>query len=545
MLPLVLNAYFTPLELAAIDAQAEAKTQEKPVPCIPPEPPAPPVEKEVLVLPGGSQSISDCAKKFFARLAETGRYFLRAGVVVRVIQSDGEHVFQPVVAEALRSISEKYFNLFVWRAGRGGEMVLKPCVMTSDQARGLFDSPFTGMLPEVKSLSACPLLLPDGRTITAGFDGTSGVFVTGCGTVVDVPLEQAVVALSGLLADFAFVRPGDKARALAALITPALRKAGFLRLCPMQINEADQSQTGKDFLLKAITSIYLDKPALITQRAGGVGSADESLSSRLLAGCAFPTFANWRGKIDSPMLEALLTEERSFPTRVPYRGEVSIDPSRVCLSMTSNASAMTRDLANRSYTVRLRKKPPGYQFQKYTEGDLLDHIRANQPFYLGAVFSVVRYWMQAGQPTTQETRHDFRQWARILDWITQNVFYAGPLLAGHEETKARLSDPAHQFARSIAVVAANTGIAGRGYSAKALAELAFANDVEIPGCKTFDESSGARIIGILFKRVLGDAQEISVDGYTIQVQVEQMSRPDAQGYFPMRHYYFSIEARPQ
>ena len=307
----------------------------------------------------------------------------------------------------------------------------------------------------------------------------------------------------------------------------------------MQINEADQSQTGKDFLLKLITSVYLDSPALVTQRAGGVGSLDESLSQRLSDGAAFPTLANIRGKIDSPALEALLTEERAFPVRVPHRGEVMVDPSHVCLSMTSNSSSMTKDLSNRSYVVRLRKQSPGYQFQKYAEGDLLDHIRANQPFYLGAVFAVVRHWMQSGQPTTTETRHDFRQWARIMDWITQNVFNAGPLLEGHEEAKGRLSDPAVQFVREIAVVVVNTGTPGRGYAAREIAELAFANSIEIPGCKTFDDANAARWIGIQFKKVLGEEQVRRVDGYEVSVQTENVYSTQRQQYADMKIYRFS------
>ena len=93
-----------------------------------------------------------------------------------------------------------------------------------------------------------------------------------------------------------------------------------------------------------------------------------------------------RGQIDSPAIESFLTED-SFLARAPHQAAVDIDPRRVILHLTSNRADITIDLANRSSCVRILKQPDGFRFRKYPEGDLLDHVRANQPRYLGAVFS--------------------------------------------------------------------------------------------------------------------------------------------------------------
>ena len=71
-------------------------------------------------------------------------------------------------------------------------------------------------------------------------------------------------------------------------------------------------------------------------RRGGVGSFDESLSQALIRAKPIIMFDNIRGKLDSQTLEALLTCDGTFLARVPHRGEVVVDTSRLSFQMTSN-----------------------------------------------------------------------------------------------------------------------------------------------------------------------------------------------------------------
>ncbi|MFU8780606.1 MAG: hypothetical protein ACNA71_06225, partial [Kiritimatiellia bacterium] len=81
----------------------------------------------------------------------------------------------------------------------------------------------------------------------------------------------------------------------------------------------------------------------------------------------------------------------------------------------------------------------------------------NQPRYLGAVFTIARAWHDAGKPQTTETRHDFRKWAKSLDWITTNIFNAGSLLDGHDEVKERMTNPALNWLRDIGIAVIRCG----------------------------------------------------------------------------------------
>ena len=203
---------------------------------------------------------------------------------------------------------------------------------------------------------------------------------------------------------------------------------------PVDLAEADESQSGKGYRQKLVAAIYGEKLSLVTMRNGGVGSVDESLNAKLIAGRPFIQFDNFRGRFDSAHLEAFLTAERSFPVRVPHKAEITIDPSRFFLMLSSNGLESTRDFANRGSIIRIRKRV-GHTFRLFPEGDILEHVRANQAEYLGAVFAIIRNWIERGSHCTYETRHDFREWVQTLDWIIQYILDEAPLMDGHLEAQ--------------------------------------------------------------------------------------------------------------
>jgi hypothetical protein len=167
---------------------------------------------------------------------------------------------------------------------------------------------------------------------------------------------------------------------------------------------------------------------------------------------------------------------------VPYLAAIEVDPRRVVVQLTSNRAEITTDLANRSSCVRILKQPEDYRFRRYAEGDVLEHVRANQPLYLGAVFAVVKAWHAAGKPRTDTTGHDFRAWAGKLDWIVQNILNAGPLLEGHRQTQVRMATPVLNWLRDVALAVRDGGLLGTWLRAGDLVDIiAPRPDTELPG----------------------------------------------------------------
>ena len=340
------------------------------------------------------------------------------------------------------------------------------------------------VLPRITVVSDCPLLVESGAElkVVSAYDHESGVLTSGA-MPPDLDLDEGRELLCGMLADFRFATDSDRSRALAALIVPALVMGGLLGgRAPIDLGEANESQSGKGYRNKLTAAVYRAPLVSVTQRSGGVGSMEESFDRVLFDGRAFISLDNLRGKIDSPGIESFLTED-VYMTRSPYIPPTEIRPHRVVLMMTSNKAEVTLDLSNRSSIVRILKRPTDYEYRKFCEGDLLDHVLANQPLYLGAVFALVKAWHRAGKPTTNAKGHDFRRWAGVMDWIVQKLFQAAPLLDGHQEAQARVSNPHLGWLRDVTLAVIRARRTDEWLRASAIMEIMDDAGVEIPGVK--------------------------------------------------------------
>ena len=476
----------------------------------------------LLVLPSGDVTITQSATELFTLIAPTKRLFVRGGAVVNLVKrDDGLLALEILRPAAARSSFKKFAKLVAWRKGEDNAMVLKPVTCPQEMADALLHSEEAAkLLPRVQGLINCPVLREvDGKLAVAGrgYDEATRLLVTDGKEPPVVTLAKAVEELRALFVDFDFQSEGDKARAVASLITPALKAGGFLKgRVPADVAEADQSQSGKTYRQKVIAALYNERISLVTSREGGVGSIDESLNQALVAGRPFIQFDNFRGRFASAHLEAFLTAEGSFPCRVPHRGEITVPPENYFVFLTSNGVDTTRDLANRSNIIRIKKKPPGFVFTKYPEGDVLNRVREWQAYYLGCVFAVIREWHARGKPQTSETRHDFREWVQVVDWIGQNIFGTVPVMDGHQQAQERVSNPALVWLRKVVLIVSETGELDRALTATDLHGLCDSGDIEIPGLRPgADEDKGKKVIGTIMAKLFRDRDTIEVDAFDV------------------------------
>lgn len=355
-------------------------------------------------------------------------------------------------------------------------------------------------------LAPCPVLIERDTklVVITGYDLESGVLAAG-EPPQDMSLNDARKLLDEITADFKYTTPADRARHLASIITPALVLGGLLGgRAPIDLSEANESQAGKGYKNKVVSALYNMKLRTITQRKSGVGGIEESFSSALIAGAPIISLDNMRGKVDLPAIESFITED-TYQARIPYSADVEIDARRIVLMMTSNKAEITIDLGNRSSITRILKQPDGYQFQQYAEGDILDHVCANQPRYLGAVFAIVKAWHSAGKLRTTETRHDFRRWATVLDWIVQNLLGGPPLLDGHRETQQRMATPSLNWLRDVALAVAKAHKLGQWLRTHELLDIAEVADLEIPGAgedaNLEDDNTRAKVLCAIGKKL--------------------------------------------
>jgi hypothetical protein len=479
----------------------------------------------IIVLPSGSVSISETARAIFQRIGPSNTLFWRGGALVELVTVDGVAGLDIVRPDAFRTRAEKFGNLFAWRSDGKGNASLKPSKLSADDAKAILAATEAReFLPSIGSVLRCPVLTEtpsgDAAILGQGYHAElGGLLIVAGDAPPQVPVAEAAEALRWLLEEFSFQSEGDRARAVAALITPALRMGGLIRgNVPVDVAEANASQSGKGHRLEMVATIYNECAYIVTARKGGVGSLDESFSAALVAARPFINLDNLRGKLDSQHLEAFCTAPGLFPARIPGKGEVLVDPKRFILQASSNGLEATRDLANRASICRIRERP-GFAYR-----ETLAELRRRQPYFLGAVFSLVAEWIASGKPRTQDCRHHFREWSQILDWIVRELVGCAPLMDGHQAAQERTSNPALSWLRAVALAVEKESRLGVALIASEMVELCEQHAVEIPG-KPADEDRAKRQVGSLCKQLFRNGNGLDVDGFTVNRTEKEYRKP--------------------
>ena len=376
-----------------------------------------------------------------------------------------------------------------------------------------------------------------------------GIYITHGIAPPQVELAEAVEGVLALHEGFDFQTPSDKSRALAMMLSPALKAGHTLDArVPIDVAEADQSQAGKGKRQNIIAAVYGETPRLVMNKVGGVGSMDEELASALVEGRTFIQIDTVRGKIDSQFLESVLTSSDlkggDVPCRTPHKPTVKVETRPYNFMLTSNGMESTKDLANRSCISRIRKRPEGFEFTTYKEGNILRHVEANQGYYLGCAFAIVAEWIKLGKPTTNERRHDFQEWAASLDWIVQNIMGLAPLMDGHKAAAERTSNPALTWLRSVALALAQDGELDKPLTASNIVEVCETAGINVPGMRKDTAAENAKkLVGLTMARLFKDKPDtIEIDGYTVLRAEDSQFCDSRSGYNPVKAYTFSRPA---
>jgi hypothetical protein len=498
----------------------------------------------VIVLPNDYVTFPWAARRLYTIMGRTRELYSRGGVVeLKRDDTSGEQRLQIITAAELRSRIDAKGRKVKSVKSVDKHFVLVPKRCSSDTAAALLvTKEVFEFLPPIELVTSAPLLIEhEGKLLALGpgyHPESGGVFVLKGAQPESVPLDKAVAAILSLTDDFLFTAPADRSRAVAGIIGPTLR-AGNLLDGHALINtiEANKSQTGKGYLVAIQQAVHGETVHFISQTQGGVGSFDERLAAALIKALPFVAIDNVRGRLDSTYLESIITSYATAQARVPYRGQVTVNVRRMTFQMTSNGIEATPDLGNRMLITRLLHRPPGYRFKQFSEGGLLEHVKACQGFYQGCVHAVVRHWYESGKQRL-DTDHSFREWVGTLDWVVQKVFNLPPLLEGHGTAVARTADPALSWLRAIALAAIERGCERRYMVASELRELSEQVGLPIPNTRpeTSDDQA-ARIIGKHLGSCFKDGDQLQLDSIHVRRHIEKVNTA-AHNSYPAKSYIF-------
>jgi hypothetical protein len=277
--------------------------------------------------------------------------------------------FRVISPEELVTLIEDYVELFSFT-----KMGMQTNSMSAAQAKVLIASrAFRQALPKVNKILSYSIPLsidsnPAARAdycelAQAGFhnyEDPSGETVHYyCGQTLDffISLSEAKAVLESLYAEFGFVDDDcSKAHAIAHLITPFVQAImGWRKRSPMWLFTADSPRSGKDYLAM-ISPIVHENFAIQDSPLEDESEVKRRITSSLVAGRRFMHFANCRGEVNSPSLEAAITAEYWSDRLIGYSTSVKI-PNEILFSMSFNGELpMTLDLIARSRRVRLSHK---------------------------------------------------------------------------------------------------------------------------------------------------------------------------------------------
>lgn len=490
------------------------------------------IPEDVFPVPCGERDYTVSSEKIFPVVGSQLVWFVRSGRVCEVVHDQHEHRLEILTKERAVSELERIARRTKHRIARleidGETHRWRSRTMPLGSMETLLQTEAArSELPPIRQLVSCPVLVEKVgggcEVLGKGYHGHGrGTYVTAGAAPQEVPIHEAIQALLELHKDFAFVTESDKARSIAAMLSPALKMGGIIHCdYPIDVAEATESQSGKDFKHKLHSRLYNAIPSVITPPKGGVGSLDETISKALMSGASFICLSNFRGRLESAILEAALRGQGHVECRA-LRTSATVDTRTFNWQLSTNGAEFTRDLANRSIISRIRKQAAGYAFQEYPEGDVIAHVKANQPYYLGCIFAVIRAWIACGKPLTNESRHDFREWTRAMDWIVQNIFELPALLDGHKEEQERTGNPSLQWLRELAIGVVAQGVVGRSLTATELVEVSDAAGLTLPGRKDSDGKGWLKVgqvMATLFKagrEVDAKTTEIVVDGIAVR-----------------------------
>lgn len=395
----------------------------------------------IRVMPGEIHRVADAAER---ELANSRKHYQRGGLIVTVVTDPGtdETRVQDISALALvRALA----GVATWERHDGRA---EDWVRTDPPARHaavLFDSTSYHHLAVLSGLTRQPYLRPDGSlTTAAGYDPVTKLFGVFDARDFSIPnqasrtqAEHALGLLVALLTEFRFARDTDRAAALAAMLTAAIRPS--LAHAPMFHVRAHMVGSGKSYLCELITALATPQRGTPTTFPGDDEECRKLLLAELLRAPAVIEFDNLTGDLvaHKSLCTALTSEQMSG--RILGVSKTATVGTRTLFLSSGNNVGPVQDMTRRCITINLDpgcETPAARSFQR---PDLVRDVLRERGQYVAAALTVVRSWLVAGRPNTAcKALAGFGDWSELC---RQPLLWLGMADATESVFEAMIDDP--------------------------------------------------------------------------------------------------------
>ena len=202
---------------------------------------------------GDTYRIVEAGEKVLAR---RGDFYHSAGAIVRLV--DDPSVGKRIDATSDQALTVELSAAADWMKYNKQDNGWNRADVPPNVASSLSKKSTYAFLPRLNALAHQPYPSSDGTFVMAGgYDAATGIYAAFDPAAFKLPeptrenAEAAIGRLRGLLAEFEFERPADRAAALSAMLTASIRP--YLPLAPGFSMTASSPGSGKSYLAELIS----------------------------------------------------------------------------------------------------------------------------------------------------------------------------------------------------------------------------------------------------------------------------------------------------
>ena len=304
---------------------------------------------------------------------------------------------------------------------------------------------------ELNRVVRAPFVRPDGTVCTTpGYDAATKTIliddpilkrISVPQTPTDEELRSAVAFLMDeWLGDMPFPTDGDRANALALLVTPFVR--GMFPLAPMAVVNGLQMGVGKNLFADCVAVLATGKPAVpMPYTRGNDEETKKIITSAFRTGSELFVFDEAH-VIEGPSLARALTSI-TYTDRILGASVVAEFPNQVTWMALGNQVQVNGDVARRVFWIELRPtgaNPQDREASTFRHPDIRTWMDEHRPELVSAVLTIVRSWFAAGKPVSSRgtSLGSFEGWDRIVGGIVAHAGLTGFL--SEIQTKRSESD---------------------------------------------------------------------------------------------------------
>ena len=204
--------------------------------------------------------------------------------------------------------------------------------------------------------------------------------------------------LQNLLIEFRFANESDKAAALAAILTAAIRPS--LSHAPMFHVRAHAVGSGKSYLCELITAFASSQRGTPTTLPTDDEECRKLLLAELLRSPPVIEFDNLTEDIKAyKSLCTVLTSE-FFSSRILGVSKTTTVNTRTVFLSSGNNVGPIQDMARRCITINLNPEVEIPAGRTFSRPNLINDVLQKREFYVKAALIIIRAWITAGSPKT-------------------------------------------------------------------------------------------------------------------------------------------------